>query len=377
MSDRIGAGVAVDRVRDEFGDVLVGGGSVDRVSDRQHGLAGRQFDRLFEQQRFLAVDDLLHPQPTADGRVSVAVLGCLRCVRLHDHAGFERRALTDLRRQIDLFDQHLRGGVDRDRDDIDADARVGQSRRGPSGAAEILVAVGDDDDPPSGPLGHRRQCQIEGVFQVGRVASIDALQTPDGRDVVVQRRNLDRGVASEHDHAGLIVAFDVAVSSNVAADVFEHRVAAFGRDAVRLIQHVHDGCPVVGTDDPDAGEGEDDRGPNRRPQQRRQDPTAGTEHGERPPTDDRQRHQTDQQPEINGTLEPERGQDGDDHPAIVPTCRGRHMERPLRFSLAEPRSPSSDPPRSVLYSERSSAVGASSAGVWNLPGGMGGKLTHA
>ena len=97
-----------------------------------------------------------------------------------DHVDVDRLALLDVGRDRHLLDQDLAVIAILDRQDVHLDAQ----RLGGHGLLEqvapVLVAVGEDHDPPRRVLGERRQGQLEGGAQVGVLGVDRALDAHAG-----------------------------------------------------------------------------------------------------------------------------------------------------------------------------------------------------
>ena len=153
-------------------------------------------------------------------------------------------------------------------DDVDADARGRHGLGLLQGVALVLVAVGHQHDPPRGVFGKGGLGQFHGGGDVRRLRVEEAFDRIAHLQVVVEGRQLDRGVAAEDDHARAVLV--AAMGVDFVADVLDHRRAFLLRDAQRLVQQVEHREMVVAPHDLHVGRRHDQQHDHQRAEQQGQ-----------------------------------------------------------------------------------------------------------
>ena len=82
---------------------------------------------------------------------------------------------------------------------------------------------------------------------------------PEDRQVGIDGRHFDVGIAAKDDQRRSIASRVVAMLADRVLDVFDHRLALSLRDAGRLVQQIDHGHPVAGPQELHLGQGQDDQ----------------------------------------------------------------------------------------------------------------------
>ena len=150
------------------------------------GVEARLGDELLEREDVHAPAEVDRHRLLVAGGGDAPVVGVLledlqgppgRLAGPDDDVDVDRLALLDVGGQRDLLDQDFLVVEVVDRQDVDLDAQLLGGEGLLDGVAAVLVAVGDEDDPPGGVLGEGGQGELDGAAEVG-VLAVDGVLDP-------------------------------------------------------------------------------------------------------------------------------------------------------------------------------------------------------
>ena len=215
-------GVVFRTVRNELRRVAVEADIVDLLANGKDLLARSEVDLV------LADHVVVAPNHERSANGPVPFGRWLRQIAQHDPE-VEGMPLANVARNGHSLQKHLALAVVANGHNIDSDAGFRHVPGLFEGDAQVLVAVADDDDSLGGVFRKRRlgeayrRCQVRGPLVEFAFEQLGQLH------VVVERRNLDRGVSPEHDHSCAIVVFTVL--ANLVVHVLHHRLTLLDRNA--------------------------------------------------------------------------------------------------------------------------------------------------
>ena len=190
-----------------------------------------------------------------------------------------------------------------DGNDVDAHAAVGCAAGLAIGVAEVLVAVGEEDDPLGRVGGEERLRSLDCGGEVGVLGIGERFES--ARDAMVGRRrgDLDSRVATEGDHGEAVVENGAPLALERRLDVLEHRLPVGGGDAEGLVEEVDDGQLVALATVLGVGQGEDNSHGDQRTEGERGPTTPAAETGEAAMAEPRQHWDQRQQGEVGRSVE--------------------------------------------------------------------------